>query len=193
MFPRGTVYKSGYPSYGEITLGASLKTKIAYTLARGIGAGLIGFAVISMIFTLGPVVKEEVLYDLGFKKFQVPYSQADLAKADSIVQVQKEAAIYGVGSYFSVIVPKIGAYSDIVANVDASDEKEYLSALEKGVAHAKGTYFPGQGENIFLFSPEIVSSAIIIWWSMPVPIANYTNTLFHNPITQFLPKKFQSN
>ncbi|OGM88323.1 hypothetical protein A2614_00420 [Candidatus Woesebacteria bacterium RIFOXYD1_FULL_40_21] len=169
MFPRGTVYKSGYPSYGEITLGASLKTKIAYTLARGIGAGLIGFAVISIIFTLGPVVKEEVLYDLGFKKFQVPYSQADLAKADSIVQVQKEAAIYGVGSYFSVIVPKIGAYSDIVANVDASDEKEYLSALEKGVAHAKGTYFPGQGENIFLFSHSTDS---------PVNIARY-NAVFY--------------
>ncbi len=159
MFPRGIIYRSGYPSYGEITLKASFKARIAYTLARGVGAGLIGFAIISLIFTIGPAVKEEILYDLGFK--EAAYSEIDLIEADNTSRVQKEAAAYGVGSYFSVVVPKIGAASDIVANVDAGNEKEYLSALEKGVAHAKGTYFPGQGHTIFLFSHSTDSPANI--------------------------------
>ena len=167
MFPRGIIYKSGYPFRGAITLEASLKTKIAYILARGVGAGLIGFAIISLLFTIGPAVKGEIQYDLGFKK--AAYSEVDLVSADNISRVQKEAAGYGVGSYFSVVVPKIGASSDIVANVDAGDEKEYLSALENGVAHAKGTYFPGQGENIFLFSHSTDS---------PVNIARY-NAVFY--------------
>lgn len=53
---------------------------------------------------------------------------------------------------YSIVIPKIGANSRILANIDASKEKVYLDALNKGVAHALGTAFPGEGGHIFLFA-----------------------------------------
>ena len=53
---------------------------------------------------------------------------------------------------FSIVVPKIGANSRILPNIDASDEKVYLDALNKGVAHASGSKFPGESGHIFLFA-----------------------------------------
>lgn len=53
---------------------------------------------------------------------------------------------------FSLIIPKIGANSRIIANVDPSDSNKYLESLKKGVAHAEGTSFPGEGGHIFLFA-----------------------------------------
>ncbi len=53
---------------------------------------------------------------------------------------------------FSIVIPKIAANAKILPNVDVSDEKTYLEALKKGVAHAQGTAFPGEGGHIFLFA-----------------------------------------
>lgn len=53
---------------------------------------------------------------------------------------------------FGIVVPKIGANSAVVAEVDPYNEAEYQAELAKGIAHAKGTSLPGQGGNIFLFS-----------------------------------------
>jgi len=53
---------------------------------------------------------------------------------------------------FGIIIPKINANSRVIANVDPADEKVYLKALKRGVAHALGTAFPGQGKHIFLFA-----------------------------------------
>lgn len=53
---------------------------------------------------------------------------------------------------FSVVIPKVGANSRVLANVDPSKEEIYLPALEQGVAHSEGTAFPGEGGHIFLFA-----------------------------------------
>ncbi len=53
---------------------------------------------------------------------------------------------------FSVVIPKIGANANVIANVDAGNETEYLDALQHGVAHAEGTAFPGESGHIFLFA-----------------------------------------
>jgi len=53
---------------------------------------------------------------------------------------------------FSIIIPKIGANAPVISSVDPADEKIYLSALQKGVAHALGTAFPGEGGHVFLFA-----------------------------------------
>ncbi len=151
MFPKGIIYKSGYPGYGEARLYPAKFQKIGYQLARGIGAGLIAYTIIFLMFTYAPLVKQEIAFTLG----RAGISDAEVlekAKAESITEVQEEAKKYGVGSYFSVVIPKIGAAENIIANVDANNEKEYLAALEEGVAHARGTYFPGQGKRIYLFS-----------------------------------------
>jgi sortase A len=54
--------------------------------------------------------------------------------------------------YFDILIPKIGANSRIIANVDAGNEQQYLDALKIGVAHAAGTAYPGEGGHVFLFA-----------------------------------------
>ncbi|OGD61809.1 hypothetical protein A2160_04040 [Candidatus Beckwithbacteria bacterium RBG_13_42_9] len=54
---------------------------------------------------------------------------------------------------FSIWIEKIKISSQVFANIDASNPKAYKPILMKGVAHAAGTAFPGQGQgNIYLFA-----------------------------------------
>jgi sortase A len=155
MRPKGTIYKRGRSAnHGEIILVLPAIIKLAYHFARTVGAGLISFALLSLMFSFGPIIKEELDYNLGNKGIEVTKTDfsPQIAEAQRIVTVQKEALSHGVSSYFSIVIPKISATSNVIANVDASDPDEYQDALKKGVAHAKGTYFPGQNGNIFLFS-----------------------------------------
>ena len=126
---------------------------------------------VSFLFTIGPVLKEEVIYSLGIgekESYEEP-NYVGLAEAEKVIQTQEEANFYGVNSYFSIVIPKIDAASNIIANVDTGIKDEYIEALSKGVAHAKGTYFPGQGKKIFLFSHSTDS---------PINIARY-NAVFY--------------
>lgn len=153
MRPKGTIYKKGRSTlHGEIVVSLSKVERIGYHLLRTAGAGFIGFAIIGFFFAYGPVIKEEVDYELTGKRRAQEDVKLKIAEAEKTASVQAEADYWEVDSYFSVVVPKIEASSNIIANVDAASEKEYMEALKKGVAHAKGTYFPGQGENIYLFS-----------------------------------------
>lgn len=113
--------------------------------------------------TIYPPIREEVKYfvnkNLG-KKFIVsekidnfkipePKQKGLLAKVFRIKEVE---VLTPVDPQFSIVVPKIAANSKIFANTNPADEKEYLDILKKGVAHAAGTAFPGEGGHIFLFA-----------------------------------------
>lgn len=54
--------------------------------------------------------------------------------------------------YFSILIPKIGANENVIAEVDPGNEEEYLFALQNGVAHAAGSAFPGQNQHVYLFA-----------------------------------------
>ncbi|MBI4129857.1 sortase [Candidatus Roizmanbacteria bacterium] len=53
---------------------------------------------------------------------------------------------------FSIAIPKINALAPVVENVDPWSRDTYQLALEKGVAHAKGTALPGEHKTIYLFA-----------------------------------------
>jgi LPXTG-site transpeptidase (sortase) family protein len=55
-------------------------------------------------------------------------------------------------TFFTIDIPKIGAKSRVIPNVDAADKFEYGQALTKGVAHAAGTYLPGMEGAVTLFA-----------------------------------------
>jgi sortase A len=174
MYPKRTIYQQGKSDLpGETILTPSLFSRLVYTLGRGIGAGLIGFTVIGIIFTYGPIIKEEIYYAILGQQNRIEISGfgriLEFAEAEETKRVKEEAKSFGVNSYFSIVIPKINAASSIAANVDASNEKEYLEALKEGVAHAKGTYFPGQGKQIFLFAHSTDS---------PINVAKY-NAVFY--------------
>lgn len=53
----------------------------------------------------------------------------------------------------SIIIEKIDVNSPIVWNVSVANEKEYLNALNLGVAHAAGSAFPGDKTgNVYIFA-----------------------------------------
>lgn len=70
----------------------------------------------------------------------------------SVLTGSKEQVLVPKDTQFSILIPKIGANAKVIPNVDPSDERIFLPALLQGVAHAKGTVFPGQPGNIYLFS-----------------------------------------
>jgi len=148
---------------------------VKFLVLRTISNFLILFTLFGLIFTFGPAAYYETEYQLG-QIFGVEYvlpedsERAELSGfgqlleelarrpegADnvfaSIVRGEREKIILPKNSEFSVVIPKIGANSNIIENVDPGNENEYLRALGLGVAHAKGTSFPGLGQTIYLFA-----------------------------------------
>lgn len=123
-----------------------------YHALRSFGAGLVSFAIVGIIFSFWPILKEEFNYRFNKnEKITTGFGNL-LTNAENVDQVKIEAATLGLDPYFSLYIPKIDAKAKVIPNVDAGNPKEYLWALSEGVAHARGTNFPGQGKTIYLFS-----------------------------------------
>jgi sortase A len=99
----------------------------------GTGLSLILLSLAFFIFIFLPVAKVEINYNFNKPK----------AGVNQITPIDKD---------FGIVIPKIGANSKIVPNVDPYDSNIYQRALTKGVAQAKGTASPNQKGNMFLFS-----------------------------------------
>lgn len=136
-------------------------------ILRTVGNFLLLSSLFLIVKTFWVPVQEEITYFINSqakKRYVVANSQAEaqkfnlnengqasglLAKAFNIKPIEVLAP---QDPNFSIIIPKIGANSRIIPNVDASDEKVYLEALKHGVAQVAGTAFPGEGGHIFLFA-----------------------------------------
>jgi sortase A len=152
MYPKGTIYVQELGEFsGQKSLHAPLIVKLIYKFIQFVAAGVASAGILFVILFYGPLLREEAKYELGMSKLP-HFDLAEAVQANETKMVQDMAATYGVDPSFGIVVPKIEAKSNVIANVDASDEAAYMEALESGVAHAAGTNFPGQGESIFLFS-----------------------------------------
>lgn len=119
---------------------------------------LTGLAV--SVFTFGPLVEAE----LGYRKDQILGVRRTVPNiVTSAAEGQPPTAGFGdiaasgeiitpAATDFGIVIEKINANAQVIANVNPADEKEYLDALTKGVAHAAGTNLPGEKGNIYLFS-----------------------------------------
>ncbi len=150
----GLIYSSEWKKPSDQTqVSISKFGKLAYHVIRVLGGGLLGFAVIGLIFSFYPIINEEISYRFKtspkYSRFGDLLSQIN---AENIIVIKEETQKLGTGSYFSAYIPKINAKADIISNVDPGKREEYMEALQNGIAHAKGTYFPGQGKSIYLFS-----------------------------------------
>jgi len=72
-----------------------------------------------------------------------PYIKLILPSEKILIKSTKE---------FTITIPAINAQSLVIENVDPWNKKNYQGALQKGVAQAKGTSFPGGNGTIFLFA-----------------------------------------
>ena len=147
---------------------------IRFIILRSIGNFLVLFAVFGVLATFGPAL----FYEIQFRIIQVRgvhYSVATQTQAvssplgeiirnqeskdkqvssgfSSVLVGPKEQILIPKDTDFSILIPKIGASAKVFPNVDSSDEAGFLPLLQRGVAHAKGTVFPGMKGNIYLFA-----------------------------------------
>ena len=134
------------------------KDAIRFVILRSIGNFLVLFAIFGVLATFGPALYYEAQYRIiqirrvHFAVVAVPQkSKASVSFAD-ILSGPKEQILTPIDPLFDILIPKIGANAKIFPNVDPSNPDAFLPILQKGVAHAAGTLFPGQKGNIYLFA-----------------------------------------
>ncbi len=64
----------------------------------------------------------------------------------------------GILDDFKISIEKIGVVAPVIPDVDGSNKEAYINALYEGIAHYRGTAYPEEGSNVFLFGHS--SSAI---------------------------------
>lgn len=142
MATHGVIYTSGQPEKGSIDIWRIVR------IGKRIGLSIFLVGIVFLGFIYAPIFVNELNY---ISHTNVVDETAILAAADTAT-VQSEAKELNIDSHFSIYIPKIDVTSNIFSNVDSANEDEYSQILKKGIAHAKGTSFPGMGENIFVFS-----------------------------------------
>ena len=113
--------------------------------------GLIIFSLAGLFLTFYPLIRAEV----GYRARRVITTNPTVSRgyfADLLVNTKVPTPIRAADPNFSLFIPKIGASSRVIANVNPANQREYDQALQKGVAHAAGTGFPGMGETVYLFA-----------------------------------------
>ncbi len=145
---------------------------IKFIILRTIGNFLVLFAIWGMVMTFGPAIYLDVLYRINSMRnvtYVVKNTDTEVAKDTkniiSAPQMPTSGTLFGqlaggnkvevinpVSTQFGIVIPKIGANAPIFPNVDAGKPEIYLPFLQKGVAHAAGTVFPGVKGNTYLFA-----------------------------------------
>lgn len=149
------IYQSGDPKKGTIFI------KVGYRKKEP-SASRFSFKIVPRAFFLGillgifllfiPFIFFEVKYHLNswLKKEVNANGQIRNRFAETIQQTDLEM-LQPINPEFSLVIPKIGVNAEIIANVEPGNKEQYEAALGKGIAHAAGSYLPGQGGTIYLF------------------------------------------
>lgn len=115
----------------------------------------------ALLFILGPLGVAEAQYRsdqlFGIRRTLPKIIKSD-QKENSVTATPlpkvplTPLSIVPVDTNFGIVIEKINANSRVIDDVDPGNEKQYGQALLQGVAHARGTAYPGQKGNIYLFS-----------------------------------------
>ena len=116
-----------------------------------VGNFLLILGIYAAIATFGPAIFQEARYRVD-NLMGVKYVAASANGFSKVKTFPNERILTAPDPFFSVIIPKIGAEAKIIPNVDPNNESQYIKALKEGIAHAKGSVFPGMKGTIFLFA-----------------------------------------
>lgn len=159
----GVIWESSWKSaQGEIPLHPGYKVEFNFsaltsllsliswsTLVRILGKSLIVFSAVTLILTLSPLLAVEL-------KQQTRRISQKISGPSQIINEKKEIeSLPPAEKRFQLVIPKIGANSPVIANIDPTNKNEYSAALKQGIAHARGSGLPGEkGQNwtIYLFA-----------------------------------------
>lgn len=112
---------------------------------RLLGNVLIVLSLLFLVYIFGPVLKVESKYMLD-NALNVRYS-VDIEEEGSF---EKPLAIPNLD--FSVVIPKIGATSTIIQNVNVDNKIEFQKQLKWGVVMAADSQLPGLPGNVSLYA-----------------------------------------
>ena len=125
----------------------------------------ITISVIGIITSGVPLIRQEILSQtIKFRRIEykietsltlpLETSQEKVGQRGfiDIIAGPKEQILIPADTNFSILIPKLGINSKVFSNVDPSDEKIFRPILQKGVAHAKGSVFPGYKGSVYLFA-----------------------------------------
>lgn len=147
---------------------------IRYLILRSVGNFLLLLAIFGVLATFGPAVYYEISFKVAEARgihYQVYQPKETTTPLGEILKQQKigtisvsnggfadilagpkEQILIPNDTSFDILIPKLGANAKVFPNVDASNPNQFLPILKQGVAHAKGTVFPGMKGNIYLFA-----------------------------------------
>lgn len=123
---------------------------------RGLAIACLAISFLSLSSILLPLSVAQI--NSSIRKSNIVVQPTDPPKLDEKEETAKKLAVDPskdilVFDKFKLSVPKIGLESEISPNVDLQDEKVYRQELlSTGVAHAKGSYLPGQKGTVFVFA-----------------------------------------
>lgn len=156
------------------------KEAIKFVLVRSLGNFLLLFAIYGVIATFGPAVAAEAKFRIAQAR-GVEYEVSRVSEVSNVsgasgagfngnnsapgfadvLTGEKQQVLIAKDTEFSILIPKIGASAKIFPNVDPTNEDEFLDVLQHGVAHAKGSVFPGLPGNTYLFAHSADN-----WWNV---------------------------
>ena len=153
---------------------------IKFLILRTIGNFLVLFAIFGALATFGPALYYEVgfrvaqargvHYVISNSQFPISNNETDTQNSNqpeitptiapssgvdnfaNVLAGPKEQILIPKDTDFSILIPRLGASTKVFPNIDPSNQNEFLPILQRGVAHAKGTVFPGMQGNIYLFA-----------------------------------------
>ena len=122
---------------------------------RFLGYLLFFVGLITLVVMLGPLIQAEIKYRadriFGVKRVVTEIHTSESNQSFASLKAS-ENEIVPVSTEFGIVIEKINANAKVIANVNASNEADYVQALSQGVAQALGSAPPGQRGNLYLFS-----------------------------------------
>ena len=143
---------------------------IKFLILRTIGNFLVLFSIFGVIATFGPALFFEANFRIGqlqgvrYVVAEKPGTVIDDSGKGGLGELTKTKntqILVPKDTFFDIVIPKIGANAKVYPNISPNNEEEYLNVLQKGVAHAKGTVFPGMQGTTYLFAHSTDN-----WWNV---------------------------
>ena len=125
---------------------------------------LIILGIILAFISFWPFVSAEISYWLNQTRgieYVVENDKEVVSAAEPKSEKKNIVTIKPKSKDFGIVIESINVNAPVVKNVDSGSYDEYIAALQKGVAHAKGTAVPGSknavNNNVFLFAHSAIN------------------------------------
>lgn len=145
-----------------VILYSAPSTKRTKTVRR-LGIAFILLSLLVPIILFSPAILMEINYRFGVSGFHVEEPAIASTQKPSpfgeLLWLDSQKIDAPDDWNYSLIIPKIGVNSVIIPEVDPVNKEIYNKALEKGVAHARGTSYPDKDGSTYIFG----HSSTFLW------------------------------